>query len=314
MNKSVARALDNTIMRLIHTQNFFNTRKDNTIALFNDSFTVDTSLMIQIPEKICIFNEKNDVIYEKNVNINFALAEAAYILEGREDAGLADDFKFMQPFLEDNIMVGSYGPYFEAQLIDVIDRLINDKFTRQAVISVWPIFEKSKRSMYCIDVPCTNYFAFYSHDGITLNMTVMHRSSDVMVGLTYDIVFQQILLHIVSAFVNMEHGSITNMAINRHIYIDTSGIKSISTESLLCDKYYQASTRIKAFNFKEYIIKKMYNIDTYKDPFINDTKFRNLVHNKIKVLNFDIIKDKIKIILRELYKDVISGEINKYLI
>lgn len=314
MTKSVATALDNTIMRLIHTQNFFNTRKDDTIVLFNDSFTVDTSLMIQIPEKICIFNEKNDVVYEKYVNTNFALAEAAYILEGREDAGLADDFKFMQPFMVDNKMIGSYGPYFEAQLVDVIGRLINDKFTRQAVISVWPIFEKSKRSEYCKDVPCTNYFAFYSHDGVTLNMTVIHRSSDVMVGLMYDIVFQQILLHIVSAFVNMEHGSITNMAINRHIYIDTSGIKSISTESLLCDKYYQASTRIKAFNFKEYIINKMYNIDINKKSIIDSIKFRNLISNMIKVLNFDIIKSNIKIIMRELYKDTISGEINKYLI
>lgn len=118
----------------------------------------------------------------RGVNYRFAVAEAAYIISGRNDtAYLTRAMKTFERFVNDGpYQAGAYGPPFVDQLDYVIKTLTKDPSSRQAVISIWrPRPYESK------DIPCTLTLQFLIRNE-KLHCVVNMRSSDVWRGLIYD--------------------------------------------------------------------------------------------------------------------------------
>ena len=87
-------------------------------------------------------------------------------------------------YAEDNgIFHGAYGPRTAGQFDAVVEKLKNDRDTRQAVVTIWdPQYDNqpSKR-----DYPCTVLHQFRVRND-RLNMSVYMRSNDVWLGAAYD--------------------------------------------------------------------------------------------------------------------------------
>jgi thymidylate synthase len=75
---------------------------------------------------------------------------------------------------------GAYGPKILDQVRHVIDTLVNDPWSRQAVITIWRENPPSSK-----DIPCTISAQFFIRDG-KLHCVDNMRSSDVWLGLPYD--------------------------------------------------------------------------------------------------------------------------------
>ena len=122
-------------------------------------------------------------IKERKLNYAFMLTEALWILNGDcRVAPLHAVNKQMAKFSDDGVTLsGAYGPRFVSQLDFVVDKLVEDRDTRQATLTLWaPNPQPSK------DIPCTVAMDFKVRGGL-LHAQVFMRSSDVWLGLPYDI-------------------------------------------------------------------------------------------------------------------------------
>lgn len=120
---------------------------------------------------------------DRRINIPFMFAEAAWIISGSNR--LSDLTPFMKTysnFSDDGIFLrGAYGPKVVDQLGYVVDSLVKDSDTRQAVMTTW-----RERPGESKDIPCTVSMQFLIRDG-KLNMVTTMRSHDIILGFTYDV-------------------------------------------------------------------------------------------------------------------------------
>lgn len=119
----------------------------------------------------------------RKLSRRFLAAEALWILLGRDDvAGIAPYNRRIADFSDDGLsFFGAYGPKFVDQLPYVVKKLVDDRDTRQAVISIWR--EKPPPTK---DVPCTLSVVFSIRRG-RVNAHVTMRSSDAWLGFPYDV-------------------------------------------------------------------------------------------------------------------------------
>ena len=95
---------------------------------------------------------------ERKLSYDFMMAEAAWMLEGRNDVESVSKFANSIKRFSDNgiTFYGAYGPKIIDQWPYVLDALEKDKSTRQAVINIW---RENPRSS--LDVPCTLSLQFF---------------------------------------------------------------------------------------------------------------------------------------------------------
>lgn len=119
----------------------------------------------------------------RKVNVPFMFAEAAWILSGSNR--LEDITPYMAgyaKFSDDGVLMrGAYGPKVTDQLGYVVDAIVADNDTRQAVINIW-----RERPGPSKDIPCTVSMQFLLREG-ALNVVTTMRSEDIVLGLTYDV-------------------------------------------------------------------------------------------------------------------------------
>lgn len=118
----------------------------------------------------------------RKLNYRFMCAEALWILAGQNElAPLTRFVKRMADFSDDGVtLAGAYGPRLMPQINYVVDALVRDRETRQAVATIWtPTPPPSK------DIPCTVAVAF-SVRRDELHQQVFMRSSDLWLGVPYD--------------------------------------------------------------------------------------------------------------------------------
>lgn len=119
----------------------------------------------------------------RKLNYRFMAAEALWILEGSNRlSDLTPYNPRMADFSDDGAtLAGAYGPRIMSQLAFVVDQIVNDPDTRRATLTVWrPNPPPTK------DHCCTVAMDFKLRRG-ALDVHVFMRSSDVWLGLPYDV-------------------------------------------------------------------------------------------------------------------------------
>lgn len=160
----------------------------------------------------------------RKLSYRFMAAEAYWILSGDDRVETIAPFNKNIAQFSDNgeTFFGAYGPKIRDQLPYVVGKLIEDRSSRQAGMTIWR--ENPGKTK---DVPCT-VAAFFSIRGNLLNAHMYMRSSDIWLGLPYDAFNFSMLAHLVCAHINTHYsqdffkmiqpGTLYLTAASSHIY------------------------------------------------------------------------------------------------
>lgn len=119
---------------------------------------------------------------ERKLGYKFMCAEAHWILTGDSRVcTIAPYSKVISKFSDDGITFqGAYGPKISDQMDYVVETLLKDKYSRQAVINIWR--ENPGPSK---DIPCTLSLQFIWRKS-QIHCVATMRSSDLWLGFPYD--------------------------------------------------------------------------------------------------------------------------------
>lgn len=165
------------------------------------------------------------------LNPAFAIAEAVWIVTGREDSGFLNYFNRSLPkYAGDGPTYhGAYGFRLRRHFnIDQLDRafraLSSNPISRQVVLQIWdpqmdlPDTDGSAQSK---DVPC-NVMAFLKVRKNRLEWTQIMRSNDLFRGLPHNIVQFTIMQEIIAGWLGLEVGAYNHFSDSLHLY-ETDG-------------------------------------------------------------------------------------------
>ena len=192
--------------KLIHRGQPCAPRGQPILELIGYSFTIDMKHPV-------VGNPKRKLGYK------FMAAEAYWILMGDDRVEtIAPYSKAIANFSGNGVTFdGAYGPKVVAQLEYVVQTLVNDRDTRQAVMTIWR--ENPGPSK---DIPCTVAVQFLIRDGLLHCVDTM-RSSDVWLGVPYDLfnfsmISMYVALRLREVGVHVELGTLTLQAGSQHLY------------------------------------------------------------------------------------------------
>jgi thymidylate synthase len=158
----------------------------------------------------------------RNLGYKFMAAEAYWILSGDDRVETIAPYSArIKDFSDDGErFFGAYGPKIKAQLPYVVEKLLSDPYSRQAGLTIWRECPPETK-----DVPCT-VTVFFSIRDAKLNAHVFMRSSDVWLGVPYDVFNFSMLSHLVCGllneqFVRADHvrpGRLYLTAASSHLY------------------------------------------------------------------------------------------------
>jgi thymidylate synthase len=115
---------------------------------------------------------------------------------------------------------GAYGPRLMPQLVAVHNTLVNDRYTRRAVINVYDShFDGHKLTHAEDNVPCTMFLQFMIRED-ALHLTAVMRSNDVLLGLTYDAEAFCFLQQVMARWLGIDIGSYTHFDVSLHLYAE----------------------------------------------------------------------------------------------
>jgi thymidylate synthase len=180
---------------------------------------------IEFPMANAIFS-----IPDRALSYDFMFREAWWILSGQNRLDLLQSHApSYSKFSDDGWRLsGAYGPKIIDQIRFIVETLREDPYSRQAVINIWRENPRPSR-----DIPCTLSIQFLIRDGY-LHMVVNMRSSDVWLGLPYDVFTFTMLACQVGIELNTDLylGQMFHHAGSRHTYFkDASKAKSVVTSA-----------------------------------------------------------------------------------
>lgn len=178
---------------------------------------------LEILAKTTVVDMKMPVVTipQRNLGYKFMAAEAHWILSGDNRVETIEPYsKQISSFSDDGVrFFGAYGPKVVDQLSYVVDCLIRDEASRQAVMTIW-----RERPGSTKDLPCTVALQFMIRDG-KLNCHATMRSSDAWLGWVYDVfnfsmvawtVLEQLRMN--EQYSNLQVGSLFLTAASQHLY------------------------------------------------------------------------------------------------
>ena len=152
-----------------------------------------------------------------------AAAEVAWSLVGTEDVSfMSRHAPIWDKFAVDGRVPGAYGyrwrrAFGRDQLKAAVDTLMRDPSSRQVYVSTWDPssdgLDPDSRAL----APCPVGFTFQVIDGF-LSAFVHMRSSDLAVGLPYDVMVYALLLDAVASETGYGRGALTLSLDHAHIY------------------------------------------------------------------------------------------------
>ncbi len=159
-------------------------------------------------------------IPDRKLGYRFMAAEAAWILSGDNRVStIAPYSKVITQFSDDGErFFGAYGPKVIDQISYVVDKLVEDRYTRHGLINIWR--EKPRDTK---DVPCTISLQFMVRERTLYCFDTM-RSSDWWLGWPYDIFNMSMIALAVKIMYkqrtgeNLKLGYLYLTAASQHIY------------------------------------------------------------------------------------------------
>jgi thymidylate synthase len=156
----------------------------------------------------------------RDLNYRFAVAEALWIAAGADEVEpIARYNSVMRKFSDDGVrLAGAYGPRLKPQWDWLVDQIVRDEDTRQAVAVIWTSTPAPSR-----DIPCTLTAQLLLRDD-RLHAVWSMRSSDLWLGLPYDAISFSFLTACLAGVVSRKleskilPGSVTITAGSSHLY------------------------------------------------------------------------------------------------
>jgi thymidylate synthase len=154
----------------------------------------------EIPQRTLEIDMRKPVLRvpKRELNYKFMAAEAFWILSGDDTVeGIAGYNSRIIEFSDDGVrFFGAYGPKIISQLPFVIKKLLDDPMSRQAGLTIW-----RESPPVTKDVPCTVAIFCSLREGL-LNLHVFMRSSDLWLGIPYDVFNFAMLGHYICSLLN----------------------------------------------------------------------------------------------------------------
>lgn len=178
---------------------------------------------LEIVASSTVWSMEDPVIKDagRRLGYRFMPAEAAWILSGdNRVSSIAPYSKSIGKFSDDGVrFFGAYGPQVVDQLTHVVETLVRDPESRQAVISIW-----RESPPLTLDTPCTLSLQFMVR-GARLHCVAEMRSSDAWLGVVYDVfnfsqVAAAVAIELRSRGVETIPGDLFLRAGSQHLYED----------------------------------------------------------------------------------------------
>lgn len=160
----------------------------------------------------------NHIIRMKNRNVKYeigALEACSLVGQFNVPEEFTSRVKKFAFFARHGVQWGSYGPRIAGDLGQVVDLLINDPASRQAVLTIFDSSRDINRGEP--DIPCTIAVQFLFRNG-ALHMRTMMRSNDVWLGLPYDSIQFFALQSAVACALNVPIGEYYHNVGSLHLY------------------------------------------------------------------------------------------------
>lgn len=154
------------------------------------------------------------------LNPAFAVAEAAWILSGSDEAWIYQYNQRLADYADDGRLMGAYGPRLRCwrgvvdQLDQVRDLLAREPESRRAAVM---LFDPAKDFAGHKDVPCTLGYRFFLRDG-QLHMHTTMRSQDLWLGFCYDIFTATVLQELLAGWLGAQVGAYHHHVDSLHLY------------------------------------------------------------------------------------------------
>lgn len=162
-----------------------------------------------------IDSSKNILVHPmRRMNFRFMVAEWLWYMRGWNDLRELSRFNSqMAAFSDDGLtLAGAYGPRLAPQWPYVMAMFLKDADTRQAVASIWTPNPKPSK-----DIPCTLSIQFLIRDN-KLNIIVTMRSSDIWLGLPYDMFSFSQMQNALAGELQLQRGWIQFNLGSSHLY------------------------------------------------------------------------------------------------
>ena len=172
----------------------------------------------------------------RRLNYAFVVAERLSLLTGRADADMLCHYiSGLRNFLnEEGCFDGAYGPRVRPQLDFVFEELTRDPDSRRGVVSIYSSVDQHES----VDVPCTLTLQFLIRRG-RLDLIVNMRSSDLFLGLPYDVSQFAFVQQVVAGWLSLAPGRYVHWTGSAHIYDrDLPKVREIvrsPDECVVCD-------------------------------------------------------------------------------
>jgi thymidylate synthase len=163
------------------------------------------------------------------INPAFAIAEAAWILAGRDDSGLLTYFNrsLMRYAGAGPVFHGAYGARIRRrhsldQLQRAYDVLRHDADSRQVVLQIWDCcadLPNSDGRPADMDIPCNVIAMLKVRDG-ALHWTQIMRSNDIFRGLPHNLIQWTSMQEVMSGWLGLRLGRYVHYADSLHAYVD----------------------------------------------------------------------------------------------
>jgi thymidylate synthase len=150
---------------------------------------LNAKISVEVKSNVSIFSHPSHRV----IPIRFVLAEYCHILSGKDDVETLQSYsRIVKNYSDDGKSLNSaYGKRLKGQLEVIIQRMRNDRYTRQACASLF----SREDGLDCnkVNIPCNMILQFIERNG-HVDMSVTSRSSDFVTGFSIDSIHWQLLL------------------------------------------------------------------------------------------------------------------------
>lgn len=138
------------------------------------------------------------------------------------------------PYVENGLLPRAYGLRYVWQLPTLIEHLISDPSSRQAYLGIWHSQDDMADGPRSPMPPCPvgMHFRVRQRGNLTLDATLVLRSSDIMIGLPHDLMTFGMLLTLVARATNYRVGRLHMTLLDLHLY---AGHRTIAQSMLRQD-------------------------------------------------------------------------------